>query len=168
MTDAEKKSAHSSDNHSLNQKERKGSTKDILNVEGVQRDKLNAVFENPLANIDDDQLMLDVEQFCEKYDLMDQLENMKKGAKVSKRPHEIENADFLSEDEKNVLMREKTNKWDHPWTLYWLCTMCSLAAATQGMDETANNGALPIYTEVYPPSPSNQSHSLILRTGPRT
>ena len=26
--------------------------------------------------------------------------------------------------------------------------MCSLAAATQGMDETANNGALPIYPEV--------------------
>ena len=26
--------------------------------------------------------------------------------------------------------------------------MCSLAAATQGMDETANNGALPIYPDV--------------------
>ena len=32
--------------------------------------------------------------------------------------------------------------------LYWLVTMCSLGAATQGMDESVNNGAVSIYPKV--------------------
>lgn len=120
----------------------------MFNVDEGQRDKLAAVFENPSSGVPDDQLMRDVEEFCQKYDLMDQFENMKKGTRVSKRPHEIDKVDFLTSDEMHVLQREKTNKWDQPGMLYWLCGMCSLAAATQGMDETANNSALPIYTEV--------------------
>lgn len=152
MTDTEKKSSSGSEDHSIHtdRKDGKGDIGGMLAADVGNREHLNAVFDNPLANIDDDQLMLDVEDFCQRYDLMDQLENMKKGAKVSKRPNQVADADFLTQDEKDVLLREKTHKWDHPWMLYWLCTMCSLAAATQGMDETANNGALPIYSEVGP------------------
>ena len=140
--------------------------RDVLDIEPSQRDQVNAAFENPLANVPDDQLMRDVEKFCEQYDLMDSLEDMKKGARVSKKPYDFQSADYLSESDKAVLLREKTHKWDQPWMLYWLCSaywlcssllrieidivvaMCSLAAATQGMDETANNGALPIYSKV--------------------
>ena len=144
--DKEKKSTSSPDHSPVHNEEKP--KHDVLDVDVSQPDRLNAVFENPLAHVPDDQLMLDVEEFCQKYDMMDSLEDMKKGAKVSKYPHAWQSADWLDESEKEVLRRERTNKWDHPWMLYWLCTMCSLAAATQGMDETANNGALPIYTEV--------------------
>ncbi|KAL8952028.1 MAG: hypothetical protein Q9222_002047 [Ikaeria aurantiellina] len=129
-------------------KEEYGDDVGFLLTDLGSRGDLNVVFDNPLAKIPDDQLMRDVKDFCQRYDLMDQLENMKKGARVSKYPNDIADAHYLSQEEKNVLLREKTNKWDHPWMLYWLCTMCSLAAATQGMDETANNGALPLYSKI--------------------
>ncbi|KAL8931592.1 MAG: hypothetical protein Q9216_007145 [Gyalolechia sp. 2 TL-2023] len=150
MTDLTKKSSTGSEDQSIHaaREDEKGGMGGMLAADLGNREHLSAIFDNPLANVDDNQLMLDVEEFCQRYDLIDQLENMKKGAKVSKRPHQVADADYLTQDEKDVLLREKTHKWDHPWMLYWLCTMCSLAAATQGMDETANNGALPIYSEI--------------------
>ncbi|KAL8710477.1 MAG: hypothetical protein Q9220_004909 [cf. Caloplaca sp. 1 TL-2023] len=129
-------------------KEEYGDDAGFLLADLDSRGNLNVIFDNPLAKVSDDQLMRNVKDFCQRYDLMDQLENMKKGARVSKYPNTIADADYLSHEEKSVLLREKTNKWDHPWMLYWLCTMCSLAAATQGMDETANNGALPLYSKI--------------------
>ncbi|KAL6714740.1 hypothetical protein ACLMJK_008165 [Lecanora helva] len=120
----------------------------VFDIDTSARSGLNAVFENPLAGVPDDQLMRDVEEFCQKYDLMDDLDDIKKGAMLSKYSDRVQEVDFLSDDEKEIVIREKTHKWDHPYMLYWLCVMCSLAAATQGMDETANNGALPIYPEI--------------------
>ena len=99
----------------------KAESRHILDIEPSQRDQVRA-FENPLANVPDDQLMRDVEKFCEKFDLMDSLEDMKKGARVSKKPYDVQSADYLSESDKAVLMREKTHKWDQPWMLYWLCS----------------------------------------------
>ncbi|KAL8703105.1 MAG: hypothetical protein Q9201_003696 [Fulgogasparrea decipioides] len=120
----------------------------VFDVDPSSRSHLNAVFENPLASVPDDQLMRDVEKFCQDYDLMDDIDDMKKGALLSKYPAGVKTADYLSDADKEAVIREKTHKWDHPFMLYWLCAMCSLAAATQGMDETANNGALPIYQEL--------------------
>ena len=67
---------------------------------------------------------------------------------ASRSPQDIPTADWLTDSEREVLLREKTAKWSYPWMLYFLTVMCSMAAATQGMDETANNGALPIYQPV--------------------
>ncbi|KAI4252947.1 MAG: hypothetical protein LQ352_003993 [Teloschistes flavicans] len=120
----------------------------VLDVDATNRDKLNAVFENPLAGVPDEQLMKDVEKFCNENDMTDDIDDMKKGALLSKYPYRVHTADYLSEAEKEAVVREKTHKWDHPFMLYWLCCMCSLAAATQGMDETANNGALPFYKPI--------------------
>ena len=41
---------------------------------------------------------------------------------------------------------------------YWLTVMCSLGAATQGMDESVNNGAVAIYPKYlnFPPGPINE------------
>lgn len=150
MADEKKTSSDESGYHSptASHNEEKGRKHSVFDIDISDREHLNAHFENPLAGVDDEQLMRDVEAFCEKYDLMDQLENMKKGARISKSPNTVAEAYFLEPAEKDVIIREKTNKWDHPFMLYWLCTMCSLAAATQGMDETVNNGAVAIYTEV--------------------
>ena len=94
----------------------------VFDVDASGRENLNAVFENPLASVPDDQLMSDVEKFCQEYDLMDDFEDMKKGALLSKYPGQLDSLDCLDEEEKEVVRREKTHKWDHPWMLYWLCS----------------------------------------------
>ncbi|KAF2231111.1 hypothetical protein EV356DRAFT_490827 [Viridothelium virens] len=126
-----------------------GKKRDLYDVDTSDRHALNAVFENPLANVPREQLMQDVEQFCEQYGLTDHVEVMKKGALVSQRPYAIQEMDELTPDDKAVLLREHTHKWDQPWQLYWLVSMASLAAAVQGMDETVNNGAQAFYLDVF-------------------
>ncbi|KAF7526876.1 hypothetical protein PCG10_003430 [Penicillium crustosum] len=106
---------------------------------------INAIFENPLAGISREQLFRDVIEFCNKYDLMDHIEVFKKGALISQNPASATSLPELSEEEREALERERTHKWSQPWQLYFLASMCSLAAAVQGMDETVNNGAQAIY-----------------------
>ncbi|KAJ5103793.1 hypothetical protein N7532_004322 [Penicillium argentinense] len=114
-------------------------------VEHLGRDRLNAVFENPLAGIPREQLFKQVEEFCQQWDLMADLEMFKKGALVSQNPDSATQLPELDEFEREALIREHTHKWSQPQQLYYLAIMCSLAAAVQGMDETVNNGAQAIY-----------------------
>lgn len=122
------------------------------NVENAPRpaptgkvDNLSAVFENPLAVRTKEELMSDVETFCQKFDLMDFIDDFRKGALVAQSPRDAQHLTELSAEDKEVLEREHTHRWSQPFTLYWLCVMCSLAAAVQGMDETVNNGAQALY-----------------------
>ncbi|KAJ5429846.1 Major facilitator superfamily domain general substrate transporter [Penicillium cf. griseofulvum] len=87
----------------------------------------------------------DVVEFCTKYDLMGHIETFKKGALISQNPASATSLPEISEEEREALEREHTHKWSQPWQLYFLASMCSLAAAVQGMDETVNNGAQAIY-----------------------
>ncbi|KAK5172709.1 uncharacterized protein LTR77_002829 [Saxophila tyrrhenica] len=117
---------------------------DVFDV-GPDTKQLNAVFENPLAGIEPSQLKKDVEQFCSDFDLMDHVDAFQKGALIARDPPNGADVEGLTPDEKEAIVREKTRKWQHPWMLYWLVCMCSLGAATQGMDESVNNGAVAIY-----------------------
>lgn len=117
---------------------------DVLDI-GASGKKLNAVFENPLAGIEPEQLKRDVEQFCSDYGLMDSIDVFQKGALAARDPARATEIPGLTEDERDWITREHTRKWKHPFMLYWLVTMCSLGAATQGMDESVNNGANAIY-----------------------
>ncbi|KAK2767414.1 hypothetical protein FQN54_003570 [Arachnomyces sp. PD_36] len=114
-------------------------------VDAQPRNKLGAVFENPLANLSREKLFQDVEDFCQKFNLMDHLETFKKGALISQNPAGALDLTELTEEDKNYIRREHTHKWSNPWQLYSMVAMCSLAAAVQGMDETANNGAQALY-----------------------
>ncbi|KMU88114.1 hypothetical protein CIHG_05882 [Coccidioides immitis H538.4] len=109
--------------------------------------KLNAIFENPLAQVSRHQLMADVERFCTRYNLMDHIDTFKKGALVSQNPDGALDLPELTEEDKVALRREKTHKWSQPMALFHLTIMCSIAAAVQGMDETVNNGAQRLYLE---------------------
>ncbi|KAJ5208842.1 hypothetical protein N7449_003221 [Penicillium cf. viridicatum] len=120
-------------------------TEEKADLESRSPGNLNAVFENPLAGISREQLFRDVIEFCNKYDLMDHVEIFKKGALISQNPASATSLPDISEGEKEALERERTHKWSQPWQLYFLASMCSLAAAVQGMDETVNNGAQAIY-----------------------
>lgn len=118
-------------------------TRGLFEIDNAKQ--LNAVFENPLARVDSDELLREVELFCHKYGMMDHIEVIKKGALVARDPPNALEVEGLTPDERQALLNEHQKKWNHPWMLYWLTVMCSLGAATQGMDESVNNGAVSIY-----------------------
>ncbi|KAL3486509.1 hypothetical protein BJX62DRAFT_241931 [Aspergillus germanicus] len=129
----------------VDHREERKPTQGIYDVESRDRNKLSAVFENPLAGIPREQLFKDVDMFCARYGLDQHRDLFRKGALVSQNPAAVETLPELSEEEREAIRRETTHKWSQPWSLYFLAGMCSLAAAVQGMDETANNGAVEIY-----------------------
>ncbi|KAL4769786.1 hypothetical protein BDW60DRAFT_209667 [Aspergillus nidulans var. acristatus] len=145
--------AHSSgsshdDGQSGFQHKEKPKSRHIYDVEGQDRSKLNAIFENPLAGVPRDELFEDVDRFCQSHGLIEYKELFRKGALISQNPAVAETLPELTEEEREALQRETTHKWSQPWMLYFMATMCSMAAAVQGMDETANNGAVVIYPKL--------------------
>lgn len=82
--------------------------------------KLNAVFENPLAGVPRERLFEDVERFCKKFGLEEYVDTFKKGALISQNPAGAQDLVELSEEEKEVLRREHTHKWSQPWHLYFM------------------------------------------------
>lgn len=102
-------------------------------------------FENPLTGVSKSKLLEEVEKFCRDYDLMDKLEIMKKGALVAQSPMKFHDIEELTDEDIHILEHEKSHKWNQPWMLYWLTVMCAMGAATQGMDESVNNGAVAFY-----------------------
>ncbi|KKK14462.1 hypothetical protein AOCH_003670 [Aspergillus ochraceoroseus] len=146
----------------------KGQTRGIYDIEETNRHRPNAIFDNPLAGVPREQLLEDVERFCKQHGLEEHVQLFRKGALVSQNPASAQSLPELSEVDKEALRREQTHKWDQPWMLYfmacrslprpsrvlWRCqrlmyeAMCSMAAAVQGMDETANNGAVVIYPKL--------------------
>lgn len=93
---------------------------DPENIHSRPADQLNVVFENPLANIPREQLLKDVDDFCHRYNLMEHVEDFRKGALVSQNPAAAMDLTELTDEEKNILLREHTHKWHQPWQLYWL------------------------------------------------
>ncbi|KAI5290953.1 hypothetical protein KEM52_000299, partial [Ascosphaera acerosa] len=108
---------------------------------------LTARFQNPLYGIPKTELYADVERFCTQHGLTEYTEVFKKGALVAQHPKHTQDIAELTQEEKTDLQDEVDHKWRHPWALYHLVIMCSVAAAVQGMDETVNNGAQKFYLE---------------------
>ncbi|THU79353.1 hypothetical protein K435DRAFT_875558 [Dendrothele bispora CBS 962.96] len=104
-------------------------------------ENINAKLANPLAGISHEQLMEDAKVFAETHGMEDLALEFQKGALVAQDPTAFESLSLLDEDDKNVLRRELTHKWDQPKMLYYLVVLCSMAAAVQGMDESVINGA---------------------------
>lgn len=98
----------------------KAEARNIYDVHERPADKLNVVFENPLAGIPREQLLEDVERFCKQYNLENHLDAFKKGALVSQNPAAAQDLTELTDEEKTILRREHTHKWDQPFALYWL------------------------------------------------
>jgi hypothetical protein len=90
------------------------------NLEDIAPDRLNAVFENPLAGIPREDLLRNVTTFCTQFNLTDHLETFKKGALVSQNPFKIDEIPELTEDDRFNLKKEVTHKWSQPFPLYWL------------------------------------------------
>src|ERR1700760_756537 len=82
---------------------------DIYDVGAGSKD-LNAIFENPLAQVEPEQLLRDVELFCQQHDLMDHADVIKKGALVARDPSRGLEVEGLTEEERDALVNEKAHK----------------------------------------------------------
>ncbi len=94
---------------------------------------LKAKLENPLARLTHEQLLADAAEFARTHELGEYTETIQKGALLAQDPTAFETLPMLDEEDRRVLRREFTHKWDHPKTLYYLVIMCSVAAAVQGV-----------------------------------
>ncbi|BGP49476.1 hypothetical protein JCM10450v2_005367 [Rhodotorula kratochvilovae] len=96
--------------------------------------------DNPLTGISMDRLEAMGRAFAREKGLEQYETEFAKGAQAAQDPS-VYDLPLLNDEDKAILRREVTHKWDHPKTLYFLVTCCSLAAAVQGMDESVTNGA---------------------------
>ncbi|KAK7455856.1 hypothetical protein VKT23_010893 [Stygiomarasmius scandens] len=122
-------------------------------------ENINAKLANPLAGISHEQLMEDAKVFAETHGMGELTVEFQKGALVAQDPSAFESLPLLDEDDKNVLRRELTHKWDQPVMLYYLVVLCSMAAAVQGMDESVINGANLFYASQFGIDPNESERN---------
>jgi hypothetical protein len=103
-----------------------------------------AKLRNPLAGLSEEQVLADVETWCAEKGLTQDLDSFRKGAliaRVGQRDDGFEYVNILSDEEKDWLRHESSNRWSQPFMLYFLVVLCAGSAIVQGMDQTAVNGA---------------------------
>lgn len=106
---------------------------------------INARIANPLEGLSREEVFAGAAAFCAKNGMEEYTSTMQKGALVAQNGLDFEALSELEEEDKQVLREEISHKWRHPRKLYAMTILCSMAAATQGWDETAINGALLVF-----------------------
>lgn len=96
---------------------------------------------NPLVGIPKAELFDQVETYAKEHSLEDIVPLLKKGALAAQHPESLESIEELDPSELQVLQDEKSRRWHHPRTLYFLIALNSIGAAIQGWDQTGSNGA---------------------------
>ncbi|CAK7270212.1 hypothetical protein SEPCBS57363_003991 [Sporothrix epigloea] len=97
---------------------------------------------NPLKHIPRHQLLEDVARFrAEKGLPEDILPYLEKGALLAQNPAGFEHIAELDVTDKEMIRNEVLHRWRHPWAMYYTIVLNSVAAAIQGWDQTASNGA---------------------------
>ena len=104
----------------------------IIHVDNTVQN-LNAKLANPLEGIPRGQLAEDGRNFAREHGMEHLAEEFSKGALIAQDPYAFETLAQLTEQDKEVLRRERTHRWDHPITLYYLAVLCSVAACVQGV-----------------------------------
>ncbi|KAJ5684190.1 uncharacterized protein N7477_000535 [Penicillium maclennaniae] len=102
---------------------------------------ISAKIKNPLADLSQSQVLRDVEDFAQEYNVTDILPELKKGALVARDPSDYEAVCDLTDHEVSALRDEVLHKWRQPKALYFTIILCSIGAAVQGWDQTGSNGA---------------------------
>ncbi|KAF7362073.1 putative polyol transporter 1 [Mycena venus] len=92
----------------------------------------NARIQNPLHGIPHDRLLAQVEEFVREKGFDDQLALFQKAALLAQNPSKFESIPELDEEDKAIIRREVTHKWDQPRALYLTVILCSIGAAVQG------------------------------------
>ncbi|KAI2731745.1 hypothetical protein DTO012A8_10241 [Penicillium roqueforti] len=103
------------------------------------QNNVTARIKNPLADLTKTQVLRNVEEFAEEYNVTNILPELKKGALVARDPAEFETVADLTELELTALRDEVAHKWRQPRSLYFTIVLCSIGAAVQGWDQTGSN-----------------------------
>ena len=107
--------------------------------------KLYNSFPNPLALLNRQEVLEEVEEFIEEKELTRFRRLFKTAALVAQHPHdfetfndilrthhkELEGVRELEEEELEALRNERTKRFKHPRELYWTIVLCSIGAAVQ-------------------------------------
>ncbi|CRK36698.1 putative polyol transporter 2 like protein [Verticillium longisporum] len=139
---------------------------------GALSRNLEARIINPLEGIPYNQLMQDVETFCQEKGLSEHTAVFRKGALIAQNPEgyrDITGSERLDEAEALVIERETTHKWRMPIKLFLTIATCSIGAAVQGWDQTGVNGAnifLPKYYGIDGEGVGDQLILGLLNAGP--
>ena len=102
-------------------------------------------FPNPLALLNRQEVLEEVEEFIVEKELTSFRRLFKTAALVAHHPHEFENFNDilrthhselqgvreLEEEELEALRNESTKRFKHPRSLYWTIVLCSIGAAVQ-------------------------------------
>ncbi|KAL0932457.1 hexose transporter [Colletotrichum truncatum] len=113
---------------------------------------IEAKIKNPLEGIGYEQLMHDVEVFCQEKGLQDEIALFRKGALIAQDPTNYQNiggTEALAPDEIQALRDEVEHKWRMPKKLFLTIATCSIGAAVQGWDQTGTNGANIFFPKEY-------------------
>lgn len=119
---------------------------------------------NPLEGIGYDQLMRDVEVFCDEKGLQSEVTLFRKGALVAQDPtnyQTIGGPEALDEAEVNALREEVEHRWRMPKKLFLTIATCSIGAAVQGWDQTGTNGANIFFPKDYGIE-TNSTHDVLI------
>ncbi len=100
--------------------------------------------DNILSHYDEEQVMNMGRNFALKHDLPNP-ELFARAAALAREPKNYNRMSFLSDEEKEVVHNEIHHPWRIPRKLYQVIFSISLAAATQGADETVISGAMLFY-----------------------
>jgi len=108
--------------------------RDAANLWGLLRNRLltsaNRI-KNPLADLTRSQVLRDVTNFANEYQLNDILPLLKKGALVARDPANFESVEGLTEHEVTAIRDEVLHRWRQPMALYFTIVLCSIGAAVQ-------------------------------------
>ncbi|CAG8900015.1 unnamed protein product [Penicillium egyptiacum] len=83
--------------------------------------------------------MADVTAYATGYDIENILPLLHKGALLAQSPAGIEEISELNDDRRRILYAEHTQRWKHPFALYYTIVLNSISAAIQGCDQTGQN-----------------------------
>jgi hypothetical protein len=121
-------------------------------VGSAKHNKITAMLKNPLAGMDEDAVLRDVDAFIDAHGLHHYRDEFRKGAflaRVQNKPNGYEGVSQITEKEREVIRHEANHRWSQPFTLYFLVVLCAGSAIVQGMDQTVTNGAQQFYFDEF-------------------
>lgn len=79
---------------------------------------------NPLQHLSKEELLADVEAFCQEKDMMDEIDVFRRGALLAQRPTEFEDIPELTEEDLGWLRKSAASKWAQPRLMYFSGQCC--------------------------------------------
>lgn len=118
----------------------------------AKHNKVTAMLKNPLAGMDEEAVLRDVDAFIEQHGLQEYSDSFRKGAflaRVQNKPNGFNDVTQINEQERDIMRAEVEHRWRQPKMLYFLVVLCAGSAIVQGMDQTVTNGAQQFYFDEF-------------------